>query len=152
MQKGSKRCEAESLPVLGLLLVHPLLALFKETDCPFRFLHQAIDVDFKVFILAELCEFLVLLVFAEDHPQVLVRVRQDVEDVRRTVFQLEPGVLTQPHLEGKLSLTLCIRFTSCLLCVQALVTQKLGKMFRDAANVLRQLKCSAYTHSTRVKG
>lgn len=87
--RGNKKsCEAKTLPVLGLLLVHPFLALFKETDCPFRFLHQAVDVDFKVVILTELCEFLVLLVFAQDHPQVLVRVWQNVQNVRRAVFQL----------------------------------------------------------------
>lgn len=60
------------LPVLRLLLIHPLLSLFKKADGSLGFLHKAIDVDFKVLILAKLRESLVLLIFAQYKAQMLV--------------------------------------------------------------------------------
>lgn len=95
---GEEEAERALLPVLRLLLVHPLLPLFEQPDGSFGFLHQAVDVDFEVLVLAELGQPLVLLVFAQDETQVLVGVGQDVQDVRRAVFQLEPGVLAQTDL------------------------------------------------------
>lgn len=86
------------LPVLGLLLVHPLLPLLEQSDGSFGFLHKAVDVDFKVLVLTQLGQPLVLLVFAQNKAQMLVGIRQNVQDVRRTVLQLEPGVLAETDL------------------------------------------------------
>lgn len=66
---------AAPLPVLRLLLVHPLLALLEEADRSLGLLHEAIDVDLEVLVLAELGQFLGVLVLAEDQAQVLVGVR-----------------------------------------------------------------------------
>lgn len=95
------------LPVLGLLLVHPLLPLLEQSDGSFGFLHEAVDVDFKVLVLTQLGQPLVLLVFAQNKPQMLVGIGQNVQDVRRTVLQLEPGVLAETdlrHQKDKLTL------------------------------------------------
>lgn len=61
-----------SLPVLWLLLVHPLLSLFKKADGSLGLLHKAINVDFKVLILTKLCKSLILLIFAQNKAQMLV--------------------------------------------------------------------------------
>lgn len=63
------------LPVLRLLLVHPLFSLLKEADGSLGFLHKAVDVDFKVLVLTELRESLVLLIFAQYKAQMLVGIR-----------------------------------------------------------------------------
>lgn len=98
-KKERGRKEKVVLPVLRLLLIHPLLPLFEQSDGSFGFLHQAVDVDLKVVILTELGQPLVLLIFAQNKTQMLVGIRQDVQDVRRTVLQLESGVLAETDLQ-----------------------------------------------------
>lgn len=87
------------LPVLRLLLIHPLLPLFEQSDGSFGFLHQAVDVDFKVVVLTELGQPLALLILAQYETQMLVGIRQNIQDVWRTVFQLEPGILAEADLQ-----------------------------------------------------
>lgn len=62
-------------PVLRLLLVHPLLAFLEEADRSLWLLHEAVDVDFKVLVLAQLSQLLVVVILTQYKPQVLIRVR-----------------------------------------------------------------------------
>lgn len=97
-QRQEKKPKRVLLPVLWLLLIHPLLPLFEQADGSFGFLHQAVDVDFKVLILTELGQPLVLLIFAQYKPQMLVGIRQNIQDVWWTVFQLESWILAETDL------------------------------------------------------
>lgn len=97
-KNGRKKPKLVLLPVLWLLLIHPLLPLFEQSDGSFGFLHQAVDVDFKVVILTELGQPLVLLIFAQYKTQMLVGIRQNIQDVWWTVFQLESGILAETDL------------------------------------------------------
>lgn len=85
-------------PGLRVLLIHPLLGLLEEAHGLLGLVGQVLHEHAEVLVLTQ--DLHLALVAGQDGAQVLVRVRQQVQDVRRAVLQRHLGVLAQPHHLG----------------------------------------------------
>ena len=85
-------------PGLRVLLVHPLLAVFKQADGLLGFLGQVLHEDSEVLVVPQRLHL--ALIAGKDGAEVLVGVWQQVQDVRRAVLQSQLWVLAQAdHLQ-----------------------------------------------------
>lgn len=82
-------------PWLRVLLVHALLALLEQTDRLLRLLRKVLHEDAEVLVVAQRLHL--ALVAGQDGAKVLVGVREQVQDVRRTVLEGQLRVLAQSH-------------------------------------------------------
>lgn len=99
-----------SLPGLRVLLIHPLLGLLKKAHGLLRLVGQVLHDHAEILVLPEDLHF--ALVSRQNGAQVLVGIRQKVQDVGWAVFQCHLRVLAQTHhLEQKHKD--CKRFFSC---------------------------------------
>ena len=71
---------------MGILLEHPVFAVSEELDRLLALPDQIVDEDFEVFVVVEDVD--AILVLGNDQTQMLVSVGQDVQHVRRRVFQV----------------------------------------------------------------
>lgn len=82
-------------PRLRVLLVHLLLGLLEKAHGLLRLVGQVLHDHAEVLVLPEDVHF--ALIPGHNGAQVLVGVRQQVQDVRRAVLQRHPRVLAQMH-------------------------------------------------------
>ena len=76
--------------IMRVFLEHAVFAVSEELDGLFAFADEIVYEDFKIFVLVEKVN--PVLVLRDDQPQMLVGVGEDVQDVRRRVLQiLEEG-------------------------------------------------------------
>lgn len=80
---------------MRILIEHLLLALLEQFNRLFALPHQINNENVKVFIAVQHCH--VVLVFAVDQPQSLVRVGQYIQDERGRILQVHLLVLAQFH-------------------------------------------------------
>lgn len=78
--------------------MHPLLGLLEKAHGLLGLVGQVLHEHAKVLVLPE--DLHLALVARQDGAQVLVRVRQQVQDVRWAVLQRHFGVLAQTHHLG----------------------------------------------------
>lgn len=89
-----------SLPGLGVLLIHPLFGLLKKAHGLLSLVGQVLHDHAKILILAKDLYF--ALISGQNGAEVLVGIRQQVQDVGRAVFQCHLRVLAQTyHLNRK---------------------------------------------------
>lgn len=72
------------LPRLGVLLIHPFLPFLEEADGLLGFFHQVLHEDPEILVLSQGLHL--ALVAGQDGAQVLVGVRQQVQDVGGAVL------------------------------------------------------------------
>lgn len=84
-----------SQPGLGVLLKHPLLGLLKKAHGLLRLVGQVLHDHAEILVLPE--DLHLALVPRQDGAEVLVGVRQQVQDVGRAVLQRHLWVLAQAH-------------------------------------------------------
>lgn len=88
----------KNIPGLRVLLIHPLLGLLEEAHGLLGFVGQVLHEHAEVLVLPE--DLHLALVPGQNGAQVLVRVRQQVQDVRWAVLQRHLGVLAETHHLG----------------------------------------------------
>ena len=71
---------------MRIFLEHPIFAVAKELDGLFAFADEIVNEDFEIFVLVEKMNS--VLVLGDNETQVLIRVRQDIQNVRRRIFQI----------------------------------------------------------------
>lgn len=73
-----------NLPGLGVLLIHPLLGFFKKAHCLLSLVGQVLYDHAKVLVFPKDLHF--ALISRQDGAQVLVGIRQEIQDVGWTVL------------------------------------------------------------------
>ena len=77
------------------LVVYLLFGLLEEPDGLLAFVHQVLNEEAKVLVVVQKGN--IFLVALEYHAQLLVRVREDVQDEGRAVLQVQPPVGALVH-------------------------------------------------------
>ena len=73
-------------PVMRVFLEHAVFSISKELDRLLAFANKIVDEDFEVFVFIEKVNPVFIL--GDDQSQMLIRVGENVQNIRRRVLQI----------------------------------------------------------------